>query len=169
MPSFILAKTPMNKRIIDFVTKSEEGLRVKEQTNKIRIEVPDGFELNRLYLESAISDFRENDWNQLFKEVAKTATGCKIHPPRYQFNPKKHWVVRFFWLRNKQVLLRLNSLEDDMIRKAAKLSKRNVSDFIRVATMRAVNEEFDKETVRRQREHQQQQATVEAKPQPYVG
>ena len=155
LPTFTLTKTPMNSAIADYI-KTVEEVKVHERTNKFLFEFPYRFELSRLHLESVIPGLGEDDWRRLYREIGQNLKGCKIFPPRYKFNPKETWVIRFHWQRDRRLEIKLDPLEDNMIRKAAKLSSKRVSDFVRAAITKAVDEEFEKEALRKQEERERE-------------
>ena len=170
MPTFSLSKTPTHASIAGYLRCLDPDIRVQETRKKILIELPYRVELSRLHLGSAIPTFTEADWRKLYREIHQTLRGAKLFPPRYRFNTKENWVIRFQWLRSKQLLLRLDPLEFATVRKAAKLAGTSVSEFVRRNAMQVANEVLENKAARKLRQRREQLKTTpaQAKKQPYV-
>jgi len=169
MPSFILKVSDTNRAVVGYLRRKGD-VTVIPRVDAVRIESDYAITLDRLVLSSKFPSLSENDWARLYREISRTVQKGRVWPPRRKFDRAETWIIKVLPLKTRRVQLVFDPIDYNIAKEAAALAKKSLSDFIRSAVMKFADEIFDKETMRRQQERQQQQATVEAtKPQPYVG
>lgn len=164
MPTFQLENNDINRAVGSFLEKTHDDLNVQVSKDRIVVKAKFAVELSKLELGSAIPTLTDMDWARLYRQISKTVKGGRVWPPRRNFDRAETWVIRVKLLRTRRVEVLFDSLDYEMVKEAAKLANKTVTDFIRTAVMLAVDQEYDKETMRKQREKQQQQQATEQQP-----
>jgi hypothetical protein len=169
MPFFELRNSDINRAIASFLEKTHEELKVDVSEDRIHIKTKFAIELNKLELGSAIPSLTDVDWAHLYRQISKTVMEGRVWPPRRSFDRAETWVIRVKLLKTRRVEILFDPIEYGLVEQASKLVKKCLADFIRVAVMSAVDEEFDKEALHKQEEREQEKLKQsEKKPQRYV-
>jgi predicted DNA-binding protein len=119
-------------------------------------------EFDKLVLGSAIPTLSDKEWLSLYRDVSRTLEGGRIWPAKYRFDKRETWMFKIIPLKTKQLIVRMDPLEFEELKEAAKLAGKTISDFVRGAVDKAIDEEFDKMV-------NNEQAKQEQKRKPYVG
>jgi uncharacterized protein (DUF1778 family) len=146
-----------------------EDLSISKKNGQLVVEANFAVKFDKLTLGSVVTSLSNEDWGRLYKQIKKSLEGGRMWPPHYRFDKQETWAIKILPLKTKRFLIRFDPLEFDMVRDAAKLAQKNIAEFIRAAVSEAVSTEFDKETLRKQEEREQEKLKQsEKKPQRYV-
>lgn len=137
MPRFTLKLTDRNLKIAEFLEDAERHIKTIRQKDSVTIKFGSGLTIFRLEISCITGGITDAEWKDLAKEIKSTLIGAKIR----EFSDQ---VIGIRPLRNRGVYIRLNAIEESLIREAAKLEGRTLSDFIRMAALRASDEVLER-------------------------
>lgn len=136
MPSFVLEATERNLKIAELVG-SRRYVKVNKQNNSILVQFEEGLMFSRIEVDDATEGITDREWRNLAKEIKRSLKGAKVRELTDQ-------IMGIQPLRKEGIFLRLTPIERSLIRKAAKLEHRTVSDFTRMAVLNAADNIFDR-------------------------
>jgi hypothetical protein len=151
MPSFRLRINELNLKIAERLEASEHFVKIKKD-GEIHVEFQYGLTISRIALGDVSKDLTEKDWRNLANEIKNTLVGAKIREYSDQ-------IIGIQPLRTEWIHVRVNPVEKALILDAAKLQKRRVADFARIALLKAADEVFNAEVMK-----ERQQSRNEQKP-----
>jgi len=150
MPHFTLRLNKANLKIAEAIKNAADDVKVDVQDGFIRVSFKYGLNISRLELGPVGNDLTPNQWNALAKEIRQTLVGAKVR----EFNSM---LIGIHPLRTERIDIRLDPLEKALIKDAARIEQKSITDFIRAAALRVADEVFDRETARRMLEKVQQE------------
>jgi len=112
--------------------------KVTDVHGLVTIHFEHGLIIDRFALEAAFKDFTENDWKALQKHVRGTLRGGKI-------TNASDTNIGIRSTLSKMVVVRLRSLELEMVKEAARKEGKRLSDFLRGKILQGVDEEYERE------------------------
>lgn len=139
MTSFTLPENELNMRIAKALKeKNEQYVKTRIHEGKIEVAFAEGLIIHRSDIDiSSGVDLTDKEWNTLAKEIKKTLKEAKT------FHDKK--TIEIMPLKTKMVCVRFNPIDIGLIKEAAKLQKRTISEFIRMAAIERMREVFAEE------------------------
>jgi len=134
MPKFELPATPRNLAIAKFLAKADKSVKISAGTNIIVVSFDYGLNLQRLFIEKVVPDLTDRDWINIRKTVRNSLMGGKI-------SSESELGLSIRPMRTRIIRLRVNPLEEQIIREAAKEAGKSLSDYIRGMVLRGAEEE----------------------------
>ena len=127
MISFSLPMNAVNLKIARFYEDGEH-VKVAVSGNKIVVNLTHGLTIFRIDVEGIARAFTDKEWRDLAEQIKSTLKGAKIR----EFTDL---AIGIQPLRSKDIHLRINPIEFDLIRNASREDHRSISDFIRMAAL----------------------------------
>jgi hypothetical protein len=127
MTTFIISATERNRRFAEFLKKLGIATSFIEREDKIQVELPAGFHLLRASVEDAVGNLTDIEWRNLIKEIKRTVKGARVIADNLRFQ-----LVPY---RTQRLFLRISPIERGLIKRAAEIEHRSISDFVREATL----------------------------------
>jgi len=140
MPKFKLPKNEINIKLSELLRA--EGCRVTNEQHHIIIEFNFGLNIFRVEAGSALGGLTDHEWRTLIDNIKNTLKGAKVRRA-------DDMVIRIAPVKSEVIRLRVNPQEKELIRKAAALKGKTLSDFIRSVVLKAVDEAFAEESQER--------------------
>lgn len=122
MPSFELRRSEVNAAVVDWLKKQAE-IKVEDHKGSIRIYFSEMLSIPRVELH--VSD---DAWARLLSELRMTLNGGHLKVYRDE-------ILTIHPVRNRCLQVRLDLLDDDLIRRAAGYARKTLSDFVREAAL----------------------------------
>lgn len=144
MPKFVLSATPRNLAIAKFLEKAASA-SVSATKNHITVSCGYGLNLQRLFLEKVVPDLTDKDWSTLHRAVRSTLSGGRI-------TSQSELGLSIRPLKTRTIRLRVDPLEERIIREAAKEARKSLSDYIRGLVLHgaeieeALQKDFERQT-----------------------
>jgi hypothetical protein len=168
LPTFQLQNNIIGRKICPFLEKTHDELKTETIGNRIHVKSKFGVVLDRVELISVAPDLTDAEWVNLYRQIGRTVKGGRVWPPRRSFDRHETLVIKVQLLKTRGVYVLFDPVDYGMVEIAAKLAKKKNSDFIRQAVMYAVDREYNREAMRKQRESQLRQQATEQRETKYV-
>jgi len=126
MTTFSISKNERHEKFADFLQNLGLVTTVRKTAHRIEVELPAGFHLLRMEVDGAVP-FTDREWRNLVKEIKKSVKGARVIADNAHLRLEPH--------RTQVIVLRVTPIERGLIKRAAEIEHRSVSDFVREAAL----------------------------------
>jgi uncharacterized protein (DUF1778 family) len=126
MTAFSISRNERHERFAEFLKALGLASAVRKTADRIEVELPAGFHLLRMEVDRAVS-FTDREWRNLVKEIKKSVRGARVIADNAHLRLEPH--------RTHVIVLRVTPIERGLIKRAAEIEHRSISDFVREAAL----------------------------------